>query len=342
MMKTCKVNLNGETFFAKCGDLLLDSVLINGLSIPHDCRSGICGTCRVRLTKGSVFGGHESGDDMVHACKARVVSDLEIVTEPTPEPKRLSAKVVRLETLSPEIVGLSVAPTKPFHYLPGQYYKLQFGGYPERCYSPTVPLEGGFEDHLLHFHIRKFAQGAVSSALGNDIVVGHRVRLSGPFGDAYLRPGHRGRIILVGSGTGFAPIWSVAVAAVLEQPERELVVLAAARSLQSLYMHRALCRLARFPNVTIIPIVAEPQNLSHAVRVGTPIDFLPEVRSDDVVYAAGAPSLTGRVAEAVKHAGARCYVDSFVPALQLKPRIGLIDRAGDWLFSDNKIATARS
>jgi hypothetical protein len=130
----------------------------------------------------------------------------------------------------------------------------------------------------------------VSSALGRDIRAGHRVKLTGPFGRAFFRAGHTGRVVLVASGTGFAPMWSVAVAAIMEQPERELVFVVAARSIRSLYMHAALCRLALFPNVTLIPMVSEPQKISHAVRSGRPTDHLPRLTPDDVVYTAGAPA----------------------------------------------------
>jgi hypothetical protein len=72
--------------------------------------------------------------------------------------------------------------------------------------------------------------------------------------------------VLVASGTGFAPMWSVAVAAIMEQPQREMVFIVQARSVRSLYMHAALCRLALFPNVTLIPMVSEPQQISHAIQ----------------------------------------------------------------------------
>jgi len=44
MAKTCKVTVNKESFHAKCGDLLLDAALANGVDLPHDCRSGVCGS----------------------------------------------------------------------------------------------------------------------------------------------------------------------------------------------------------------------------------------------------------------------------------------------------------
>ena len=142
MRKICKVTVNNEPFLANCGELLLDWALVNGVELPHDCRSGICGTCRVRLVEGKVFGGHAPGDDMIHACQARIVSDLEITTEDVPEPVSMSAHVARIVRLAPDVIGVDVKLPKPLRYLPGQYCKVQFRDFPARSYSPTYPLEG--------------------------------------------------------------------------------------------------------------------------------------------------------------------------------------------------------
>jgi NAD(P)H-flavin reductase/ferredoxin len=311
MKKTCQVTLNQKSFPAKCGDVLLDAALVNGVDLPHDCRSGICGACRVRLVKGRVFGGRDEDDEMVHACQARVISDIEIETERVPDQVSISARVAAIVRLSPDVYGVDIELPGPFHYLPGQFCKLQFFGFPARNYSPTYPLEGRPRQNLMHFHIRKFPDGLVSSELGRAIRVGHRVRVSGPFGQAFLRPNHTGGIVLASSGTGFAPMWSIAVAAIMEQPRRELIFIVAARKLHSLYMHAALCRLALFPNVTIIPTVLEPQSASPAIRTGPPTDHLPNLSSDDMVYVSGAPAMTAQVARIAKAAGARCFADPF-------------------------------
>jgi NAD(P)H-flavin reductase len=329
--KTCKVTLNKESFLANCGDLLLDSALMNGIDLPHDCRSGICGACRVRLVDGTVFGGHERGDEMIHACQARIVSDLEIVTEPVPDPVTMSARVANLVHLAPDVVGVDVEVPTPLHYLPGQYCKVQFRGFPARNYSPSYPLEGRQDSRLLHFHVRKLADGLVSSALGRDIRVGHRVKLTGPFGSAFLRPHHIGSLVLVASGTGFAPMWSIAVAAIMERPQRQLVFVVAARKIQSLYMHAALCRLALFPNVTLIPTVSEPQDVSPAIRVGRPTDHLPKLSPNDVVYTSGAPAMTDSVARIARAAGARCYTDPFVSAVKPAHQTTMVKRLTGWL-----------
>jgi ferredoxin len=106
MQKMCKVILNKETFFANVGDVLLDGAIMSGVELQHDCRSGICGSCRVRLVEGKVFGGTEEGSDMIYACQARVVSDMKIVTEPVPETVSMSARVADLVRLAPDVVGV--------------------------------------------------------------------------------------------------------------------------------------------------------------------------------------------------------------------------------------------
>jgi len=326
MRKVCKVTLNKDAFLANCGELLLDSALMNGVDMPHDCRSGVCGACRVRLVDGKVFGGTEEGSDMIHACQARIVSDLTLVTETVPEVVSMQGRVARLDPLASDVVGVSVELQKPMTYLPGQFCRVQFRGFPDRCYSPSYPLEGAPDRGLLHFQIRRFPDGAVSSALGERIRIGHRVRLTGPFGHAFFRPNHRGRTVLVASGTGFAPMWSIAAAAMTEQPRRELVFVAAARKLQSFYMGAALCRIALFPNVAIIPVLSEPQDISSAMRAGRPTDFLPPLSADDVVYASGAPMMTDEVARVARAAGATCYTDPFIANAKAPESAKLIER----------------
>ena len=326
MRKICKVTLDKGAYHANVGDLLLDSALLNGVELPHDCRSGVCGSCRVRLVDGKVFGGTEEGSDMIYACQARVVSDLTLETETLPDTVSLAARVVGLTRLASDVIGVSIELPRPLNYLPGQYCKLQFRGFPERCYSPSYPLEGAPDRHVLQFHIRRFADGAVSSALGDDIRAGHRVRVTGPLGSAHFRPNHHGRIVLVASGTGFAPMWSIAAAAITEEPRRELMFVVAARKLQSFYMHRALCRLALFPNVTIIPVVSEPQNVTAAIRTGRPLDYLPMLSPDDMVYTSGAPAMTNEIARIARDVGAVCYTDPFVPSVRPTEQAGLMGR----------------
>lgn len=316
MVKLCQVSVNGETFSARCGDLLLDAGLTNGVDIPHDCRSGHCGTCRVRVLGGRYFGGQTEEPDTVFACQCRIVSDLKIAVEDVPEVVTTAGRVIDLARVARDVFDLAIEPAEPLHYLPGQYYRVQFRGFPPRCYSLTAPLEWP-SSASTHFHIRRFARGRVSSALGHKIVTGHRLKMVGPLGSAYLRPYASERLVLVASGTGFAPIWAITEAAIKESPHRDLMLVVGARTIKSLYMIPALCRLTLFPNVTIVPVLSERQNVS-AVRHRRPTDFLPPLSPHDVVYAAGAPAMVTEVVELAKAGGARCFTDPFEP--ESRPR----------------------
>src|SRR5690348_17365534 len=118
--KMCKVTLNRQAFHAHCGDIVLDSALMNGIDLPHDCRSGVCGACRVRLVDGKVFGGTEEGSDMIHACQARIVSDLSLVTEPVPATISMPAQVAELTRLGPDVAGVTLGLPRRLTDLPGQ------------------------------------------------------------------------------------------------------------------------------------------------------------------------------------------------------------------------------
>ncbi len=332
--KICRLDVNGETFSGYCGDLLLDAALMNGVHIPHDCRSGYCGTCRVRVVAGRSFGGRSNDGEFVHACQCRIVSDLKVVVEDVPETVSVAGRVTDLVSLAPDVFEVCIEPSEPLHFIPGQYCSVQFRGYPARCFSPTAPLDWPCDAGLIRFHIRVLPDGRVSSALGWKIGRGHRVKLAGPFGTAYLRPYPAQRLVLVASGTGFAPIWAIAEAAIKEQPQRELVLLVAARTLKSFYMIPALCRLALFPNVTIVPMVSQHRSVTEAVREGRPTDHLPALSPRDVVYAAGAPAMVEAVARIAAAAGAKCHSDPFEPDVSPSEATGFLSRAADWFSGE--------
>ena len=131
-------------------------------------------------------------------------------------------------------------------------------------------------------------------------------------------------------------MWSIAAAAIMERPQRELIFVVGARKLQSLYMHPALCRLALFPNVTIIPTVSEPQSVSRAIRSGRPTDHLPNLSPDDVVYTSGAPAMTESVARLARTVGAKCYADPFVSSAKAAEQTSLMGRLSGWLDNPSR------
>ena len=333
MRKVCKVCINGEQLSARAGDVLLDVALMNGIELPHDCRSGFCGTCKVRVVAGRCLGSPTDNPSVVLACQARVISDLRVVADLGPELTEVSGAVAGLVDIAPDVVELCIESPSPIIYLPGQYLSVQFRGFPARHFSPTAPLDWPSAPDLVRFHVRRLPNGRVSSALGRAIDRGHRVKLKGPFGSAYLRPHELGRLILVSSGTGFAPIWAIAETAIRENPTRELVLIVGARDPDSLYMIPALCRLALFPHVTIIPTAAARHTITSAIRHGQPSSYLPPVSPRDVIYVAGGPSLVKTVARIAHTHGVECYSDPFLPAADSSDAKTILSRATRLLTS---------
>ena len=179
-----------------------------------------------------------------------------------------------LRPLSPEVMEVGIRTDRALPYHAGQYAQVRFSGYPSRPFSITHPLRhGNPNSRSVWFHVRRMKDGRVTSSLGKRIKPGHRVKLTGPYGSAHFRPNLDSPLILVATNTGFAPIWSIAVAALRENPERRMMIIAGGRTIESLYMGPALVRLARFPNVLVVPVCSTPQTLTKAVQPG-PADRL--------------------------------------------------------------------
>src|SRR6185312_13959844 len=159
MPRNHQITINGSTFLARRGELLLDAALSNGIDLPYDCRAGHCGTCCVRLVSGEVRGGEGSAPGIVHACQCRIVEGV------------LSS----LLPLSPEVMEVGIRTDRAMPYHAGQYAQVRFSGYPSRPFSITHPLRGDPCSRSVWFHVRRHKDGRVSSSLGKRIAPGHRV-----------------------------------------------------------------------------------------------------------------------------------------------------------------------
>jgi 3-phenylpropionate/trans-cinnamate dioxygenase ferredoxin reductase subunit len=315
--------VNGSLVEAIANQSLVDAALLAGLVIPHDCSSGQCETCRVKVLSGSVDPKGTADGDTVLACQARVIADAEIVFEEIPAVVKRVGQVSRIDYLSSTVVQVKIALTSRLPYLPGQYVNLSFAGFPERAYSITHALDAEADELELVFHIRRFVNGVVSAELGRKIQPGRSVVLRGPFGHAYLRSGPN-KLIFVSSGTGFAPIWSMALASTLSNPQRPLSLIVGVSDAARLYMGEALHWL-RARGVTDITTTAR-SGAGNGILAGQPIDFLPELDGTEDIYAAGNPAMVAAVKSRGQLAGARCFADPFNPSLQKPPLLKRLSR----------------
>ena len=318
------VLIDGRAINVRAGDVLLDAALANGVNIPHDCRAGACGSCMVHVKKGQTVCGDSNTQGMVYACQARVVSDLEIEMEDVPEISETKARLTGINELAPDILELTIAPEKGVTYLAGQYFRFTFNGFPTRPFSPTAPMRGQYDGRSIYLNVKRVKGGRVTPNLGSSIRPGHRLVMTGPYGHSFLRPGGAGRLILVGSGAGFAPIWSVACMALGENRNRPIVLVAGARTLEGLYMKPALSRAARLRNVHVVPVIQEGPSPYPVVRIGRLEDHVPRLRQTDTVYACGSPRMVTAIADLATKAGATFYADPFEASGPREP-VGILD-----------------
>jgi NAD(P)H-flavin reductase/ferredoxin len=335
MARSHQITIDGHSFLARRGEVLLDAALSNGIDLPYNCRAGHCGTCCVRLVSGEVRGGEGSEPGIVHACQCRIVGDAVIEKDQPSGVRTVEGVLSSLRALSSEVMEVGIRTNGALPYHAGQYAQVRFRGYPSRPFSITHPLilGGNPNSRSVWFHIRRMKDGRVTSSLGKRIRLGHRVKLTGPYGSAHFRPNLDSRLILVATNTGFAPIWSIAVAALRENPERMMMIIAGGRAIESLYLYMgpALVQLARFPNVVVVPVCSTPQTLSKTVKPGRPTDYLPRLLPTDVLYACGAPGMVDSIKSIAARVGAVCYADPFLPTTDDTVEESVLTRAMEWL-----------
>lgn len=202
---------------------VLDACLRAGVWLPHACTHGTCGTCKARVLAGEVDLGDaspyalldsERQDGAALLCVARprgdvvVEGDVDVEEGVDVHPVRDHAGTVAvLEDVAPDVRRLVVALDSPLAFNPGQYVQLDLPDGDTRPYSVASPPS---QPARLELHLKRSSGGAATDGwVFKDLAVGDRVGLSGPYGRFSFRP-LRGRpVLLLGSGTGLAPLKSI-------------------------------------------------------------------------------------------------------------------------------------
>jgi NAD(P)H-flavin reductase/ferredoxin len=305
--------INERSVSARLGETLVDAGLGGWIAIPHDCCSGQCGRCRVTVLSGHVDDRGTADGATVLACQATVAGDAEVAFEDAPRLSRTGGVLTAIASLAPTILELVVKLDRPVERRPGQCFGVKFSGLPARDLAPSLRTDGNCAANELIFHLRRYPGGLLSTEIGATIRPGQRVRVRGPAGHAYLREGS-GPLVLVSGGVGWAPIWSMAHAARLQQPHRDMVVIAGVSDAPGLYMRRSLEWLK---DRGVRDVIATCENGACGFALpGRPTHYLPSLGPEDTVHVAGPPALVEAVKRKARAAGARCYAIPFLPGMQ--------------------------
>jgi len=349
------VQPSGREFSARDEQTVLGAALGAGITLPHGCKNGACGSCKGKLLSGRVFHNPhlrvalslaEEAQGLALFCCAHPQTDLVIEARVADAldgvvPRKMPARIEHIEWAAPDVAILTVKIPASEHllYRAGQYVDFILPSGVRRSYSIASPP--GI-DGPLQFHIRHMPGGTFTDALfglaAPSVQERAIVRLEGPLGTFYLREDDTAPIVLLASGTGFAPIKAILETIFSKginraDPERNraarsVVLYWGARTRADLYLD-ALPRQweQAQANFRYIPVLSEPDAnwegrtgfVHHAV-----MQDLPDLSAFQV-YACGVPVM---VQSAHRDFVAQCglpedqfYSDAFVTSADLASRV---------------------
>jgi CDP-4-dehydro-6-deoxyglucose reductase len=324
-----KVLPSNRDFEARVDEPVLTAALRQHLNLPHSCKGGSCGTCRVRVLQGRFayphgrpigITGAEEATGHALICQARALEDLVIETREIRhvtdvEIKSLPCRIERMQKLAPDVMGvwLRWPAIESFTWQSGQYVDVMLPGERRRSFSlANPPHDGAF----LELHVRRVPGGAFSEKLFTALKPGSLLHMEGPLGQFYYRPGER-PLLLIGGGTGYAPLKAILRQVLETEARREVTLFWGARAAEDLYEHEWLreldARHARFRYVGVLSEQPEGDAYEHGLVHEAVLRRVAGLTGYDI-YAAGPPAMIDAVRAALPPQGAdpeRIYFDSF-------------------------------
>ena len=265
---------SGRSFAAEPGDTLLAAAIRAGVGLPYGCKDGACGSCKCKKIAGTVVHGEhqakalsaqEEADGFVLTCCATPHSDVLLesrqVTDARSYPvRKMPVRVAAFEKLSPDVIQLrlQLPATDTFRYHPGQYIEFLLPGGVRRAYSMANAPHTQAESPQLELHIRHMPGGKFTDHVFGALKEKEILRIEGPFGSFFLREDSDKPIILLASGTGFAPIKALIEHLQFKGITRPVSLYWGGRRPQDLYFGAWLQeRLAQMPQLTYVPVVSD-------------------------------------------------------------------------------------
>ena len=320
---------SGREFDSHGDEPVLGAALRQHLNLPHSCKGGSCGTCRVRLLSGRIAYPHgrppglsaaEETDGYALICQARAVEDLVIETREIRyvtdvETRCLPARIERMCRLAPDVMGLwlRLPAVEPFTWQCGQYVDILLPGEHRRSFSLANPPH---DPALLELHVRRVPGGAFSEQVFTTLKEGSLLRIEGPLGQFIYRPGER-PLLLIGGGTGYAPLKAMIRQVLENEARRDATLFWGARTAADLYEDEWLRGLAathaRFRYLSVLSEQAATAPHESGLVHEAAVRRIAGLAGFDI-YAAGPPAMIDAVRAALPLQGAdpdRIRFDSF-------------------------------
>jgi CDP-4-dehydro-6-deoxyglucose reductase, E3 len=300
----------GLAFEVARDEPILAAAIRAGIGLPYGCRDGACGSCKSRLVEGRVIhGAHQlrtlSADDeeqgWILPCCATPQTDCVIQARTVAGAgeypvQKMPARVAALSRPAPDvaIMKLQLPANMALKYRAGQYVEFILRDGSRRSYSMANAPEHLGEPPAIELHLRHMPGGKFTDHVFGAMKEKEILRVEGPLGSFFLREDNTKPIVLLASGTGFAPIKAIIEHLRAKATPRDAVLYWGCRSKADLYLHDwALQAAAEMPSLRYIPVLSEAKaedawtgrtGLVHRAVMAD----LPDLSAHEV-YACGAP-----------------------------------------------------
>lgn len=303
---------SGASFWARPGESLLDAAARAGIRLPHQCRTGSCGACSAPVLAGQVdcvpgaqptaLTAEDTAAGYHLLCCSAAASDVQVECVEVPqlpgiEVRKMPVRVSALERLAPDVMRLQLQPPagQRLHYAAGQYVDVLLPGNRRRSYSLAAPVDEGTE--LLELHIRHLPGGLFTDQVFGKLKQRDVLRIEGPFGTFGMHRASDAPVIMLASGTGFAPIKALVEQLISTRSQRRVHLYWGGRARADLYLHD-LClawEKALQGQLTYVPVLSDaPEADAWGGRTGWVHRAVLQDHTDlsqHEVYACGAPAM---------------------------------------------------
>ena len=304
------VQPSGRAFSVNADEALLAAAIRQGIGLPYGCKDVACGSCKCKMIEGSVTHGphqlkalspEEEAKGFILTCcgvaHSNIVIESRQVTDESAYPiKKMPSRVSSLARASHDVMvlRLQLPAGEPFKYHAGQYVEFLLRDGVRRAYSMGNAPHTQAETPGIELHIRHMAGGTFTEQVFGSMKEKDILRIEGPYGSFFLREDSSKPMVLVASGTGFAPIKALIEHLQFKGITRPAVLYWGGRRPADLYMNEwVLAKVAEMPSLSYVPVISNalPED-NWSGRTGfvhqAVLEDLPDLSAHQV-YACGAP-----------------------------------------------------
>jgi CDP-4-dehydro-6-deoxyglucose reductase, E3 len=301
---------SNRSFTVTQDEPILTAGIRQGVALPYGCKDGACGSCKCKILEGKVVHGphqpkalsaEEEAAGYILTCCGKPQSDIVLesrqVTSADAFPiKRMPSRVISMEKKSHDVmvIQLQLPASDTMQYKAGQYIEFIMRDGARRSYSMASAPHIAAESKTLQLHIRHMPGGKFTDHVFGEMKEKEIQRIEGPFGSFYLHEDSNKPIVLLASGTGFAPIKAIIQHMQHQGCTRPATLYWGGRRPTDLYMNDwVLAQVTAMPNLTYVPVISnalpedEWTGRTGFVHQVVMADF-PDL-SNTQVYACGAP-----------------------------------------------------